>query len=410
MQILFEVSSFFFNFGCVISRVCKMAEMSTAEKLKLFACFALWYLGNYYYNIYNKVALNEAGGKDGLFPITVALAQLVVAAMWAISSWALTINPITMQRQIMPKLSFSDCTSVGLVAAFSALAHLASVICMNAGSVAFGQIVKAAEPVFAALVNTIFYGKPPKMSQAMMLPIIVLGVAIACLKPDKDGNYKVEFEVVAVAAGSFANAMAGALQRGAAACHARALLSFRERGRRDTIWQAVAGGTRSGGAGRVVSAPMGAGRAAWLGRTESARATLPRADSLRARSRFRPPRPPRAPRSLPRLGERAADGRARPQGAHRLRRQPVRPRAGLWRHGSPPDRALHGGRAPAQVLPPLPDQQDVQLQLCAAVYRGMERRAAPRQWQLGARSRAVHLPSLPSLSPSAPSLAPRFPP
>ena len=179
--------------------------MSAGEKVKLIGLFLLWYLGNYYYNIYNKVALNEGGGKTGPYPYTIATAQLGIGFLWAIASWMITINPITFARQVMPKLSFSDCMSVSGVSVFSALAHLGSVLTMNAGSVAFGQIVKAAEPVFAAGVNTLFYSKPPTMAKALMLPIIVLGVAIACLKPDKDGHYKVEFEVVAVLAGSAAN-------------------------------------------------------------------------------------------------------------------------------------------------------------------------------------------------------------
>mmetsp|Transcript_23095 Transcript_23095/g.59334 ORF Transcript_23095/g.59334 Transcript_23095/m.59334 type:complete len:338 (-) Transcript_23095:55-1068(-) len=179
-----------------------------SSKLKLFALFALWYAGNYYYNIYNKVALNEGGGKTGPHAYTIAAAQLGVGFVYAILTWLFTINPITMSRQMMPKLSVKDCVSVTGVAVWSAFSHLGSVLCMNAGSVAFGQIVKAAEPVFAALVNTVFYGKPPTFAKAMMLPVIVLGVAIACLKPDKDGNYKVDFEIVAVIAGSFANVSA----------------------------------------------------------------------------------------------------------------------------------------------------------------------------------------------------------
>mmetsp|Transcript_18201 Transcript_18201/g.48957 ORF Transcript_18201/g.48957 Transcript_18201/m.48957 type:complete len:334 (+) Transcript_18201:55-1056(+) len=179
--------------------------MGLADNLKLGLLFALWYLGNYYYNIYNKTALNEAGGKEGPFAYTIATYQLAVGAVWALATWVTTINPITLGRQIMPKLSFADCKSVSVLAVWSAWAHLGSVLCMNAGSVAFGQIVKAAEPVFAATVNTVFYSKPPSMAKAMMLPIIVLGVAIACLKPDKEGNYKVDFEVAAVLAGSFAN-------------------------------------------------------------------------------------------------------------------------------------------------------------------------------------------------------------
>ncbi|CAL1171504.1 unnamed protein product [Cladocopium goreaui] len=40
----------------------------------LLAYFALWYLGNYYYNITNKRALTAAGGVHG-FPMTIATLQ-----------------------------------------------------------------------------------------------------------------------------------------------------------------------------------------------------------------------------------------------------------------------------------------------------------------------------------------------
>ncbi|CAE7495954.1 PPT2 [Symbiodinium pilosum] len=40
----------------------------------LLAYFALWYLGNYYYNITNKLALKAAGGAKG-FPMTIATMQ-----------------------------------------------------------------------------------------------------------------------------------------------------------------------------------------------------------------------------------------------------------------------------------------------------------------------------------------------
>jgi len=179
--------------------------MALKDNITLLTLFALWYLGNYYYNIYNKVALNEAGGKTGPHAYTISCVQLGIGSAYAILVWILTFNPISMARQSLPKTSVSDLVSVTGVAIWSALAHLGSVLAMNAGSVAFGQIVKAAEPVFAAVVNTFIYGKPPSVAKAFMLPVIVLGVAIACLKPDKEGNYKLDFEVVAVIAGSFAN-------------------------------------------------------------------------------------------------------------------------------------------------------------------------------------------------------------
>lgn len=286
------------------------APAAGGSQLKLLTLFGLWYLGNYYYNIYNKVALNEAGGKTGPFPYTIATAQLGVGFVWALASWTLTINPITLGRQIMPKLSFSDCISVSGVSVFSALAHLGSVLTMNAGSVAFGQIVKAAEPVFAALVNTVFYGKPPSMSKALMLPIIVLGVAIACLKPDKDGHYKVEFEVVAVVAGSAANLMAA--------------------------FKGSENARLMSAAGIKVRARTPRGPLAAHARSASARHGLTR----HARRR----------------------GRPRIPGAHRRHGQPVRALAGLRLHRADPDRALHGGRRPARLLQALPHQPEVSVQ------------------------------------------------
>lgn len=179
--------------------------MAFADNVKLLTLFGLWYLGNYYYNIYNKVALNEGGGKTGPHAYTISCIQLGVGTAYAVIVWLLTFNPITMARQKLPQLTVKDIVTVSGVAFFSAFAHLGSVLTMNAGSVAFGQIVKAAEPVFSAAVNTVIYSKPPTLAKALMLPVIVLGVAIACLKPDKDGNYKVDFEVTAVVAGSVAN-------------------------------------------------------------------------------------------------------------------------------------------------------------------------------------------------------------
>jgi solute carrier family 35 protein E1 len=41
----------------------------------LFVSLFFRYLGNYYYNIANKLALNAAGGSTG-FPMTIAAAQV----------------------------------------------------------------------------------------------------------------------------------------------------------------------------------------------------------------------------------------------------------------------------------------------------------------------------------------------
>jgi len=40
------------------------------------------------------------------------------------------------------------------------MAHCSSVFALSAGAVSFGQIVKAAEPAFAAVLSQFVYGKP----------------------------------------------------------------------------------------------------------------------------------------------------------------------------------------------------------------------------------------------------------
>jgi solute carrier family 35 protein E1 len=45
--------------------------------------FLLWYVGNYYYNISNKLALKAAGGTTG-FPMTISTLQLGIGSLYGI--------------------------------------------------------------------------------------------------------------------------------------------------------------------------------------------------------------------------------------------------------------------------------------------------------------------------------------
>jgi len=197
--------------GCTLAVVLlahSIVDMEAGGPTYLALCFGFWYLGNYFYNIYNKTAVVEAGGKEGPFMVTVATMQLVIGAVYAIAVWLFGINPITFSKQKFPSLTASDYKGLVILSIWSAMAHAGSVFALTAGSIAFGQIVKAAEPVFAAAIGTVIYGKPPSTPKALCLPIIILGVCIACLKPGADGKYKVEFDVTALVAGSIANAAA----------------------------------------------------------------------------------------------------------------------------------------------------------------------------------------------------------
>jgi solute carrier family 35, member E1 len=137
--------------------------------------FGLWYLGNYYYNISNKLALNAAGGKTG-FPMTISSLQLGVGAIYALFLWAAP------DARKNPKVSFDDLVKMLPVAFCFMGAHCASVFAMGMGAVSFAQIVKAAEPAFAAVLSQFVYGKKVSTAKWLCLPIVIGGVVLASVK------------------------------------------------------------------------------------------------------------------------------------------------------------------------------------------------------------------------------------
>jgi solute carrier family 35 protein E1 len=141
----------------------------------LMVYFFLWYLGNYFYNITNKLALNAAGGKTG-FPMTISSLQLGVGSIYAIFLW---LAPDARQR---PTITKQDIVKMLPVAFCFMGAHSASVFAMGMGAVSFAQIVKAAEPAFAAVLSQFVYGKPVSKAKWLCLPIVIGGVILASVK------------------------------------------------------------------------------------------------------------------------------------------------------------------------------------------------------------------------------------
>jgi len=141
----------------------------------LLAYFALWYLGNYYYNITNKLALNAAGGKTG-FPMMVSSLQLLVGSLYGIFLW------LAPDARSKPTISLSDLVKILPVAFCFMGAHSASVFAMGMGAVSFAQIVKAAEPAFAAVIATFIYKKQISTAKWLCLPIVIGGVILASVK------------------------------------------------------------------------------------------------------------------------------------------------------------------------------------------------------------------------------------
>jgi solute carrier family 35, member E1 len=141
----------------------------------LLIYFALWYLGNYYYNITNKLALNAAGGKNG-FPMTISGLQLGVGCIYAIFLW------LAPDARNAPTITWDDVIKMIPVAFCFMGAHAASVFAMGMGAVSFAQIVKAAEPAFAAVLSQFVYGKKVSTAKWLCLPIVIGGVILASVK------------------------------------------------------------------------------------------------------------------------------------------------------------------------------------------------------------------------------------
>lgn len=182
------------------------------DSVALLLYFAFWYAGNMKYNEYNTASLNAVGGKTAGLTMTVATMQLGVCALYAITMWLVRINPARLfglqapEKQSTPKSTSSDVVKTLPVGLCSAGAHACTVFALG-GDPLFGQIVKSGEPVLSALVNTLFYGKPPTMTKAMCLPIIVGGVAFASLKKI-EGTYALKFDQTALVFGMLANSFA----------------------------------------------------------------------------------------------------------------------------------------------------------------------------------------------------------
>jgi len=161
------------------------------ETLQIGTYFALWYLFNIGYNIYNKQALNVLD-----FPWTVATIQMATGILYFVPMWVLGLRKA-------PKLSMSDIKTLIPIALCHTGVHVGAVVALGAGAVSFAHIVKASEPVVTCLLNFLFLGEVlPTSVYATLLPIIG-GVAIASMK-------ELSFTYLALAAAMLSNVSSSA--------------------------------------------------------------------------------------------------------------------------------------------------------------------------------------------------------
>merc|ERR1719352_1411842 len=140
------------------------------ETLKTASFFALWYLFNIGYNIYNKKALNALP-----IPWTIALFQLAVGIPYAALLW------VTGLRKA-PKLSVDNVKTLIPVSLGHLGTHIGAVVSLGAGAVSFTHIVKASEPVVSAALSAVLLGAIYSPITYLTLLPIVGGVALASLK------------------------------------------------------------------------------------------------------------------------------------------------------------------------------------------------------------------------------------
>jgi hypothetical protein len=86
--------------------------------IPLLAYFGLWYLGNYYYNITNKLALKAVGGAGG-FPLTISTLQLGIGSLYGLFLW---LAPDAREK---PKITLDDVSTVSV--------YVALIISLNLG-------------------------------------------------------------------------------------------------------------------------------------------------------------------------------------------------------------------------------------------------------------------------------------
>jgi len=140
------------------------------ETLVTASYFALWYILNVAYNIYNKKLLNAVP-----LPWTVAMVQIVMGIPYAMALWGVGARKT-------PKLSFSEVKTLVPVALGNLGTHIGAVISLSAGAVSFVSIVKASEPAVSALLSGVLLGQVFPVPVYLTLIPIIFGVALASLK------------------------------------------------------------------------------------------------------------------------------------------------------------------------------------------------------------------------------------
>ena len=127
--------------------------------------------------------------------MTISCLQLGVGMIYALFLWAAP------DARPTPKVTMDDIKKMIPVGVCAAGAHSGSVFALGAGAVSFAQIVKSAEPAFAAVIGTFIYGAKISTAKWLSLIPVIGGVTLASVK-------ELDFAWSALIAAAIANCFA----------------------------------------------------------------------------------------------------------------------------------------------------------------------------------------------------------
>lgn len=134
---------------------------------RLVVYVALWYGFTLLYNIANKRLLNVFP-----LPVTCASLQLLCCIPFVLPVWLHT----------PPAVDKSSYRTIFLISLCHGLGSIVSAIGVAAGSVAFSQAIRGAEPIFCAVLSVSILRTQQSMTTYSSLCIIVLGICMVSLQ------------------------------------------------------------------------------------------------------------------------------------------------------------------------------------------------------------------------------------
>lgn len=140
---------------------------TSISKIRLASYFIAWYFFTIVFNVANKRLLN-----DVQLPFTVTLLQFIIGCGLYLPSWANRKSSLN-RAQVIKLNQLGVCHGFG---------SLATNVALSLGSISFVHVIKAGEPLMAALFSFFFLHQNLSWRQGLALLPIVFGISLASAK------------------------------------------------------------------------------------------------------------------------------------------------------------------------------------------------------------------------------------